>query len=306
MANNGIQLKSSYTDAPNWFRGNLHTHTTRSDGSRPPEQVIADYEARGYDFLAISDHDVLVELNDYQKNTSMTLIHAVEVSARGPHILQVNATARIEPNADRQWVVDEINKQDAVCVLNHPNWQEHFNHFPQELMESLQGYHGIEIYNGVIERLPGTALATDRWDRLLAKGRVAWGFAHDDSHLPTDVELAWNVVQVENPVYGAESCSVDAIVAALKAGSFYGSTGVTITRVETEGATVRVQTKDAQRIRFLSKYGVIRSTVDAAEASYTLPENPDQALRLGYVRAECYGAGGRVAWTQPIFIQSLT
>jgi len=77
MANNGIQLKCSYTGAPNWFRGNLHTHTTRSDGSRPPEQVIADYEARGYDFLVISDHDVLVELDGYQKDTSMTLIHGV-------------------------------------------------------------------------------------------------------------------------------------------------------------------------------------------------------------------------------------
>ncbi|MBI1923893.1 CehA/McbA family metallohydrolase [Candidatus Poribacteria bacterium] len=299
MANNGIQLKCSYTDAPNWFRGNLHTHTTRSDGSRPPEQVIADYEARGYDFLVISDHDVLVELDGYQKNTSMTLIHGVEVSARGPHIQQVNATARIEPNADRQWVVDEINKQEAVCVLNHPNWQSHFNHFPQELMESLEGYHGIEIYNGVIERLPGAALATDRWDRLLAKGRVAWGFANDDSHLPLDVELAWNVVRTEN-------CTVDEIVTALKTGCFYGSTGVTITSVETEGATIRVKTKDAQRIRFISNSGVIRSTVDAAEATYTLPENPNDALKLGYVRAECYGTGGRVAWTQPIFIQNLT
>jgi len=297
MASNEIQLKSSYTRAPNWFRGNLHTHTTRSDGSRPPEEVIADYEARGYDFLAISDHDVLVELDSYQKNTSMTLIHAVEVSARGPHILQVNATDRIDPKADRGWVVDEINKQEAVCVLNHPNWGTNFNHFPHELLESLEGAHGIEIYNGVIERLAGSPFATDRWDRLLTKGRTVWGFAHDDSHIPTDVELAWNVVQAEN-------CTVDEIIAGLKAGSFYASTGVTINSVETEGTTIRVETEDAQRIRFISRSGVLRATVDAAEATYALPEDTDEALRLGYIRAECYGAGGRVAWTQPIFVET--
>lgn len=296
MADHDIELKSSYTDAPNWFRGNLHTHTTRSDGSRPPEEVIADYEARGYDFLAISDHDVLVALDGYQKDTSMTLIPAVEVSAQGPHILQVNATARIEPDADRHRVVDEIKEQDAVCVLNHPNWGTHFNHFPHELMESLEGYHGIEIYNGVIERLLGSALATDRWDRLLAKGRVVWGFAHDDSHQPMDVELAWNVVQAEN-------CTVSEIIAALKVGRFYASTGVTITHVGTDGTTIHIETKDAQRIRFLSQSGVIQSTVDAPEATYTVPGDPDEALKLRYIRAECYGAGGRVAWTQPIFIQ---
>ena len=105
MTDYGFQLKSNYTDTLNWFRGNLHTHTTRSDGTRPPEEVIADYAERGYDFLAISDHDVLVELGGYQRDTPVTLIHAVEVTANGPHILQVNATEEIEPREDRQWVV---------------------------------------------------------------------------------------------------------------------------------------------------------------------------------------------------------
>lgn len=297
MSNDGIQLISSYTDATNWFRGNLHTHTTRSDGSRPPEEVIADYESRGYDFLAISDHDILVALDDYQKQTPMTLIPAVEVTARGPHVLQVNAKAWIEPHPNRQWVIDEINKQGAVSVLNHPNFEAHFNHFPQEKMESLEGYHGIEIYNGVIERLPGVALATDRWDRLLTTGRTVWGFAHDDSHLPIDVELAWNMVNADN-------CTAGEITAALKTGCFYGSTGVTITNAAAIGTTVHVETEDAQRIRFISNAGVIRSTVDATQASYTLPENPDAAAKLGYIRAECYGAGGRMAWTQPFFIST--
>ena len=189
----------------------------------------------------------------------MTLIPAVEVTARGPHILQVNATAWIEPHPNRQWVIDEINKQGAVSVLNHPNFEAHFNHFPQEKMESLEGYHGIEIYNGVIERLPGVALATDRWDRLLTTGRTVWGFAHDDSHLPIDVELAWNMVNADN-------CTAGEITAALKAGCFYGSTGVTISNAAAIGTTVHVETEDAQRIRFISNAGVIQSTVDASQS----------------------------------------
>src|SRR5438876_10345027 len=39
------------------LRGNLHAHSLFSDGVRSAEQVIAAYEALGYDFLAITDHD---------------------------------------------------------------------------------------------------------------------------------------------------------------------------------------------------------------------------------------------------------
>jgi hypothetical protein len=162
-------------------------------------------------------------------------------------------------------------------------------------MEALEGYAGIEIYNGVIERLEGTALATDRWDRLLGTGRRVWGFAHDDSHRPGDVGLAWNVVQSGDRGAGA-------IVAALRQGRFYGSTGVTIRKVAVEGTTIRVETADAQRIRFVSKLGVIRATADSPEASFSLPEDEGEARRLLYIRAECHGTGGRCAWTQPIFI----
>ena len=39
-----------------FFRGNIHTHSTRSDGRLPPSQVVAAYRDHGYDFLAITDH----------------------------------------------------------------------------------------------------------------------------------------------------------------------------------------------------------------------------------------------------------
>ena len=50
------------TDSPeseNWYKGNLHTHTFWSDGDAPPEIAVAWYKDRGYDFLALSDHNIL-------------------------------------------------------------------------------------------------------------------------------------------------------------------------------------------------------------------------------------------------------
>lgn len=47
--------------AARWWKGNTHTHTLWSDGDGAPELVAATYRERGYDFLVLSDHNVLSE-----------------------------------------------------------------------------------------------------------------------------------------------------------------------------------------------------------------------------------------------------
>lgn len=292
-----ILLQNPYDNGKGlWLRGNLHTHTTVSDGSRSPAEVIADYERRGYDFLAITDHDKFVAPGEYQAGTSMILIPGVEVTARGPHILQIGAGEVIEPDTDRQRVIDAINAAGGMAIYNHPNWQSHFNHFSQELMEQLEGAIGVEVYNGVIERLEGTSLASDRWDRLLSKGKWVWGFGTDDSHKPGDVEIAWIVVQVQER-------TAEAILDGIGHGRFYASTGVTIGEIRVEGRMIHISTENAQRIRFITKWGVILATINDREGGWTVPEEADALERLSYIRIECYGAGGCMAWTQPIRVE---
>ncbi|MBM3262788.1 MAG: PHP domain-containing protein [candidate division Zixibacteria bacterium] len=294
-----IRLISPYAEGQRWLRGNLHTHTTFSDGKRTPEAVIKDYENRGYDFLAISDHDVFVKPDKYQRMTQMTLIPGVEVSANGPHILHVNAQTLVPPHENRQQVLDEISAQpESFAVLNHPNWLAPLPdlHFSHERMRSLTGYAGIEIYNGVIERLPGIPLATDQWDLLLSKGHRVWGFGHDDSHDVQDVELAWNVVQSHDRRGGP-------IVAALREGRFYVSTGVEIQSVRIKDRHIVILTNNAMRIRFISRWGVIRHTMDSQAAEFIIPDDPNVRDWM-YIRMECYGPRGSMAWTQPIWIEA--
>ena len=40
----------------NRLKINLHTHTTRSDGAKTPEEVAEIYKKAGYDVIAITDH----------------------------------------------------------------------------------------------------------------------------------------------------------------------------------------------------------------------------------------------------------
>ena len=46
-------------DTRQWFKGNTHTHSLWSDGNDFPEMIVAWYQQQNYDFLALSDHNVL-------------------------------------------------------------------------------------------------------------------------------------------------------------------------------------------------------------------------------------------------------
>jgi hypothetical protein len=46
---------------PQWWKGNLHTHSLWSDGDTYPEFVAGWYWGHDYNFLAVSDHNVLAE-----------------------------------------------------------------------------------------------------------------------------------------------------------------------------------------------------------------------------------------------------
>lgn len=44
-----------------WLKGNLHTHSYWSDGDEFPEMIMDWYKSRGYNFVALSDHNILAE-----------------------------------------------------------------------------------------------------------------------------------------------------------------------------------------------------------------------------------------------------
>ena len=53
----GCNQKSA--DTRKWFKGNLHTHSFWSDGDEYPEMIMDWYKSNGYDFVALSDHNIL-------------------------------------------------------------------------------------------------------------------------------------------------------------------------------------------------------------------------------------------------------
>ena len=288
------QLIHPYTNLTGgeWLRGNLHTHTKQSDGSAPPQDVIDDYAGRGYRFLMLSDHDVFTSEETYRQwdSRGLILIPGNELAA-GPHLLHVDADRKVASRPSRQEMINEINAAPrGFAIVNHPNWQDQFDHATIAQMREWTGYIGLEIFNGVITVLDGSPYATNKWDMLLAEGRRLWGFANDDSHRPPHVELGWNTAYVKER-------TVAGVVDALRSGRFYPSTGVTITKIAVEGMTIRLETENACRIVALQNTGKRFAVVDDRAIEVQVPDGAK------YVRFECWGAGERFAWTQPFFVE---
>ena len=96
-----------------WFRGNLHTHSTASDGAKTPAQVCAAYRRRGYDFISLTDHFLekfgwpVTDTEPYRGKGFTTILgaelHAPRTSLGDPwHILAVGLPADFAPTGKRE------------------------------------------------------------------------------------------------------------------------------------------------------------------------------------------------------------
>lgn len=64
-----------------WYKGNLHCHTTISDGNLTPEEVVDLYKSHGYSFLAISDHNIYTDFGSSFNSEDFVILPAVEAAA---------------------------------------------------------------------------------------------------------------------------------------------------------------------------------------------------------------------------------
>ncbi|MHB9129542.1 MAG: CehA/McbA family metallohydrolase domain-containing protein [Armatimonadota bacterium] len=275
-----------------WLRGNLHTHTSPASGCGQVsiERTLDLYVQAGYDFLAISDHMVLNQVSDDR----LTIIPGVEWnSPAGEHVGVYGTTDEvltqicgINAHAD---LLAYLAGTDAVVVLNHPNWQLRPHYRREELLQA-EPYDGIEIFNGVIRRLDGYEIATDKWDYLLAQGRRVLGFATDDAHIESDIAVAHIAVR-------ATSSAPEDILAAIKTGNFYCSSGAEITDIRLDGNFITIDTPDAQEIQAIGLGGPLLQLGHETSMQFDL-----RTLYGPYVRFVVYGRGSAMAWTQPFFM----
>jgi len=302
-------------DVSTFQKGNIHTHTKLSDGDRSPQDVYAWYRDRGYNFLAITDHNTLTDPAVYrlmERKKRFVMITGEEVTMRGAgKQVHVNALCTRHTiggkSFDTQrealaWGVRQVTEQGGVALVNHPNWDWALT------ADDLPAAHGarlLEIASGhpYVHTLgDATHLSHEAiWDAALGAGETFAGVAVDDAH-SYDARAPDNAARPGRAwiqVYAPEATRA-AICAALGAGRLYASTGVTLKRIVVTEDSYAVYPADrAAEVEFVGQGGVVLQHGKAGDdgaARYRLRGGE------GYVRARVTSAEGKHAWTQPAWL----
>lgn len=306
-----------------FYKGNIHSHTTRSDGRLSPEDVIKIYQKSGYDFIAITDHNVFADLTKYNTE-SFIIIPGIEITPPVPegeirdyHFLALagpddclakaelpgytdNQRLKLQPchsYEDLQNLIDDQCRRGYMVTINHPFWTR--AEYDQIL--PLKNLVAMEVFNFGAHILENMGESATCWDALMRNGMKLWGTAVDDNHniFPLDGE--------GNDSFGgfimvkAKSLLQRDICSAIAQGSFYASTGPEIYDFYVENNEVHFRCSPATRIYINGDVRQIRQKY--AEKGKLLTEFTSKLYgNEKYVRVECYDENGKKAYTNPIWL----
>ena len=298
-----------------WLRCALHAHTTESDGELAPTVLAAHYRRAGFDVLSITDHWTLAWAEEATQG--LVLLAGVELNcvlpgARDGHVLGYGLAASPEElrqlggaYAGLEETGDWIVAHGGVAYLAHPYWSG----VTPGSLELPASVTGIEVYNAGCELEVGRGLSAVHWDELLEAGRLCPAIATDDSHHPGfDSGFAWTWVR-------AGERSADAVLAALRAGALYASSGPSIRELRVEDGTVFVECSPCRSVTLVSGR-TAGAAVNAGRLGYRhdaelLTESDNglvvaAALRAplpaSHARIEITDRHGRKAWSGPFRI----
>lgn len=295
--------KSYFPEEGLWLKGNLHSHSTVSDGLFTPLEMARMYADHGYAFLSMTDHNVLVPHSELPEEEIILLTgleHDIEYSAdKCTHVVGNCAAGKDKTDyLCKRYFADELTDQQLVDMMRadgqfvslaHPVWSRME---PEEIL-GLENIHAIEVFNNGTEHLCHGGNAEIWWDMLLRHGKKVFATAVDDVHVADDLFGGW--IQVK-----AAQRSREAILDAVFSGAYYASTGPVIHDFGMDGLNVYVECSPCREIHFVT-YPPRGKSVFPEEGKPLTSAAHTLTGREAYVRVVCVDNDGRSAWTNPIF-----
>ncbi len=201
---------------PHEYAGNLHMHTTYSDGEALHAEIARAAIEAELDFVVVTDHNVWVDgLEGYygmpgSRQVLLLVGEEVHDMRRNPqvnHMLVFGAGEEVAPLAPNpQALIDRVNELEALCFLAHPVERAapifHEPDIPWVNWE-VDGYTGIELWNYMSEfksyltsrgQAVRAAFNPDEyikgpftetlalWDQMLAEGKRMRVIGNSDAH----------------------------------------------------------------------------------------------------------------------------
>ena len=229
-------MKCRYDCSGKWLKGNVHTHTTVSDGQRTPLDTAKLYADSGYDFLAITDHDIPSFMQDVE-NPPCILLDGMELMGTADnaafHALCLGTFPDFKKGEkDFYAALDDCKAAGGIVALAHP----HLQNKPSEALG--YDYDGVEIYNTLGELFCKND-NRPHWDLMMDHTKRAnpdvLAFAVDDTHAfgpaadggkDNDLwRMGWIMVNCQEQTR-------ESVFDAMKVGNFYSSAGPSFESIE--------------------------------------------------------------------------
>ena len=323
----------------NYYKANLHSHSTLSDGSVTPEQMKEGYKAKGYSVLAITDHNVFLPHNDLTEDNFLMLngleynIDPHDGSHRACHFCAIAKDPQTEiqplfhrekyctraavesrkfvkyderlPNYERVYSGEGVSEMMQAC--RDAGFFVTYNH-PVWSMEryseymSYDGMHAMEMVNYGSVTCGYPEYNEQIYDDMLTGGKRIFCVATDDNHtVGRDAFGAFTMI-------GAKMLTYECIMDALFAGRFYASTGAQISAIYIEDEKIHVEAPACKEIRVFTGF---RHFHESARVTGTREDPavklvmPLPARRCKYFRAVVTDFEGNKAYSNAYFFDAL-
>ncbi len=284
--------KHLFPQVEHFYKANLHTHSTISDGKLTPEEVKEAYKALGYQILCLTDHNTVVnhsdmndpdflmltglEVNINEKDwiVSRSKTYHLNLIAKDPDNLWCPARLRrwfevseeIESkieygDMELRHEVDAINaliakanEKGFLVLYNHPTWSCH----TYQDYAYLKGLWGMELRNTECCMIGHNENNARVYKEMLANGCRVFPVGTDDMHFRRSLGKSWIMV-------GAADLSYGSVIAAMEKGDFYMSCGPEITDLYVEDNTLKVTCSDARQVTLETHGRMARSVFAEGE-----------------------------------------
>ncbi len=277
-----------------------------------PEEVCRRYQAEGYDFIALTDH--FVGLFDYPISDTSAFRHEKFTTLIGAelhtgemengylwHILGIGLPLDFTPpdapsfrskkgSESGASIAQRARDAGAFVAIAHPHWSG----LSEADARSITAAHAVEIYNHgcVVDNDRGEGFLT--LEHLLNRSRHLNLIATDDAHFNIPDHFGgWVMVK-------AEENSPEALLAALKAGEYYASTGPQITDIRIYNDSVEVDCSSAVTI-ILQGQGTSMETLHGVSMT-TARLSRELLADSPWIRVTVIDRAGKRAWSNPVWI----
>lgn len=310
-----------------FYKANLHAHTTLSDGQLTPEELKKVYKEQGYSVVAYTDHRRYcnhAELND----DGFLALAALEVDIaawpssqrlrdRAPcyHLNFYDLNPEVDPQGkqditlperrydDLNYInayVDYMYRKGFIGCYNHPYWSMQ----TAKDYEGLRGCFAMEIYNHGCEVDGLYGYNPQSYDEMLRAGSRIYCLATDDNHNANPFDSHMNdsfggFVEIKAPALTYKD-----IINALLRGEFYSSTGPKIEELYMVGRTLCITSSPVEKIYVITEgrhchQAVAKKGETITSATFTLDGTE------GYIRVDCRDEKGNHALSNAYFIDEL-